>query len=57
MPCPMMATTMLLLGMCYICAVQCGVVQCGYPALKIRLVCLRELSVFSSFSFNEFRCQ
>lgn len=57
MPCPMMAMTMLLLEMCNICAVQCGVVQCGYPALEIRLVCLRELSVFSSFSFNEFRCQ
>lgn len=57
MPCPVMAVTVLPLEMCYICAVQCGGVQCGYPALERRLMCLRELSVFSSSSFNEFRCQ
>lgn len=57
MPCPVMAVTVLPLEMCYICAVQCGGMQCGYPALERRLMCLRELSVFSSSSFNEFRCQ
>lgn len=56
-PCPVMAMTGLPLELCYVGAVQCGAGPCGHPALEIWLVCLRELSVFSSFSFNEFRCQ
>lgn len=55
-PCPVMAMTELLLEMCYVGAVQCGAGPCGDPALEITLVCLRELNVSSSFSFNEFRC-